>query len=99
MGAEWVRALVLEIDVGAGAESLFEGIGADERCGAIVSVLLLNLLGNIDPGMGLVELLLRAFEVEDVGEILSMKWFMRLGIQRRQRLVGHLCLYVVPLCG
>ena len=97
--AEWVRTLVLEVDVGAGAESLLEGVGADERCGAIVSILLLNLFRDVDPGVCLVKLLLRAFEVEDVGEILSLHGLMSLGVQWRERFVRHLCLYVVPLCG
>ena len=52
--------LVFEINMGRSAESFFELISPHKRGAAIIGVLLENRLGNINPLMGGIELLIGA---------------------------------------
>ena len=94
--ADGTDALVLEIDVRRGAERLFQSVGPDQRRAAVVFVLLADFVGDIDPRVGLVHLLIGQRLGENGIEIRGFQRLFRCGIQRRHRLVGHVGHDVVP---
>ena len=62
---ERVRTLVLEVDMSGCADGFLQSVGADERCGAVVLVLVEHLFGYVDPRMLHVKLLACALFGED----------------------------------
>ena len=82
-----------------GADGLFQCVGTHQGRRAVILVLVEHLFGYVDPGMLLVELLHAAFAGEDMGQVVDRQRLMCLRVDGRQCLVGHVGLYVVPLCG
>lgn len=79
-----------------GTERLFQSVGPDQRRAAVVLVLLADFVGDIDPRVGLVHLLIGQRLGENGIEIRGFQRLFRCGIQRRHRLVGHVGHDVVP---
>ena len=99
VAAHGAHALVLEIDVALGADSLFQAVGANQRGRAVRFIEVTNFLRNVDPAVGLVELLLRCLSGENMCEVVYSDGLLCAGVQHGQRLVGHVCLDVIPLSG
>ena len=83
------HGLVLEVDVGRGAEGLLQLIGAHERGAAVGGVLLADGLGDGDPFVRLVEFLVGAGLAEDRIQVFGLQGLLGGRVQERQRLVGH----------
>ena len=97
--AERVDTLVLEVDMCGCVERLFEGIGPDQRCGAIILVHIEHRLRDVYPCMLRIEFLFGALQTEDMRQVFGLERLFGGRIERRQRFVGHLSLNVVPLGG
>ena len=97
MGTQRVDTLVLEIDMGGGADGFLKGIGADQRCGTIVFIHLQHWFGDINPRMYGIKFLFGALQTENGGQILCLQRLVSSGMDWRQGLVGHLSLNVIPL--
>ena len=89
MAARRRDTLVLEIDVGGGAESLLKLISPHKRGAAIGGILLPDLLGDRNPHVGLVEFLVSALLAEDRVEVFRLERLPGAGMKERQGLVGH----------
>ena len=83
------NGLVLEIDVGRGAEGLLQFIGTHERGAAVGRVLLADGLRDGNPLVRLVELLAGALLHEDGIQVLGFQGLLGGRVQERQGLVGH----------
>ncbi len=85
-GVELVRTqrvdtLVLEIDMGGGAECFLQLIGAHERRGAVVAVTAQHLFWDIYPGVLRVQFLLGALAGKQMRQVISRKRLAGLRIQ------------------
>ena len=99
MRTQRIGRFVLEIDMGRSVEGLLQSVGTHERCRTVVGILVAHLLGNVDPRMLGVELLTGTFHAEDVSKVFGHHRLMGGRMEGRQRLVGHVGLDVIPLCG
>jgi len=80
-----------------GSKSLFQLIRPHQRSYTIIFILFAYGFGNIDPRIGLIQLLTGKFMGKNREKIFRLKWFVCLGVQRGQRFVDHICLNIVPL--
>ena len=97
--AKRVDALVLEVDMCGGVEGFLQFVGAYQRGGAVTFVFVEYLLGDVNPGVGLVEFLPRALFGENGEQVLGLQGLFGAGVQQVKRFVFHLRLDVVPACG
>ena len=71
MRTQRVGAFVLEVDMGRGAQGLFKGIGAYQRCGTVIFVFVEHFFRNIYPCVFSVQLLHTALAGEDVCQVID----------------------------
>ena len=93
------NALVLEIDVGGGAERFFQFIGTHERGATVGGILLADGLRDRDPFVGHVEFLVGAGLAEDRVQVFRLHRLAGRGVEDRQGLVGHDGLHVEEMSG
>ena len=82
-----------------GAERFFQSVGAYKRCGAVIFIFVPYLIGDFNPGIGLIQFLTATFLGEDRIKFLGRKGLFCSRIKGRQRLVGHLGLNIIPIAG
>ena len=100
-GIQFVRTrggdtLVLEIDVGRGAEGRLELIGTHQRRAAVGRILLADRLRNGNPFVDGIELLLGTLFAEDGVEVFRLERLPGAGMEDGLGLVGHNRLDVEP---
>ncbi len=97
VGAYGADAFVFEVDVCGGVERFFEAVGTDERSAAIAFVHIADLVGDVDPLVGVVKFLLGDLLGEDGEEVFGGHWFTGFGVEGEEWFIGHYGRDVEPL--
>ena len=99
MAATGVVALKLVIDLGRRVERPLQKICADQRRRTVHFVEVLDLLRNVDVGVGVVQLLRHQLLTEYGRKLLGCHGLMGRRIEQRRRLVFHVRADIIPFCG
>ena len=89
VAAGGAHALILEIDVGGGAQGFFQLVGTHQRGATVGRILLAYRLRDGNPLIGLVQFLTGALFHKHRVEVFGLQGLLGGGVQERKRLVGH----------
>ena len=99
MGARGVVALELVVDLGGSLQLLLQAVGAYQGRRAVHLVEGADLLGNLNVGGGIVQLLLDQLVAEHGAQVLVGHGLKCLGVEKRCGLILHVGAEVVPCLG
>ena len=97
MASGGVVAFEFVVDLGGGPQCLFQAVGPYQRGGTVHLVEVLDLLGDVDVRIIVVQLLLYQFLAEHRTQFLGRHGLQRARIEQRSRFVLHVRTDVVPL--
>ena len=96
MAAAGVVALELVVNLCRGVQFLLQTVGPYQGSGTVHLVKVLNLLGNRDVAIVVIQLLFYQFPAEDRLQLLGGHGLMCGGVQQGSRLLFHVCPHIVP---
>ena len=97
MASGGVVAFEFVVDLGGGPQCLFQAVSPYQRGGTVHLVEVLDLLGDVDVRIIVVQLLLYQFLAEHRTQFLGRHGLQRARIEQRSRFVLHVRTDVVPL--